>query len=135
VLHPCPYRPRLISADPAPWPGLPCTVGPCVRLWLPFRSPSGDTVAFNFPLSLPNWDGTCPLDFVQLSANLPQKGGLTEFSKLVRSRERTRKQPGMPGTQPRVAPYSQPAAGYSRENAGVRLTERSSLPGPKYSRT
>ena len=77
VLHPRP-------AHPASYP-LPCTVGPCLRFRLPLRSPRGDTVAFRYPSSLPNWDGTC-LSSPGFPLASPPCGGLTVFGSSVRSR-------------------------------------------------
>jgi len=85
VLHPRPWTSCLYP--------LLCSISPRIRRQLLLRSPLGATVAFGYPSSLSNWGRTCFLDFAQLSDRLDpiQKAGTLA--------ERTRKQPGLPGTQ------------------------------------
>ena len=95
----------LVPAHPAASYPPPVPHGPdcpvrSARVWtlrLPPGSPRGDTVAFGLPSSLPNWDGTCPLDSNQASVTL----------------DGVRKS----GTLARAHPQAAQAAGHARHTA------------------
>jgi hypothetical protein len=90
---------------PALLPGLRCTLGP--RMDFQFLSAPLAGIPLS-SISLRRYlTGTgLALAFTPLRGlDFPARQGLTRFRSLVCSRERTRKQPGLPGTQPPAAPY------------------------------
>jgi len=63
-------------------------ISPRFRLWPPQGSLSGQTFAFGYPSSLPNWGWTCPLSRTASCVTLDANPGIGTLA------ERTSKQPG-----------------------------------------